>query len=229
MLAINAVGESSLSPSVTILGAVAPSQPKDFEVTASAAGTIDVAWTAPAYDGGSPLTGYYGYHKLSSAGTFTQSALIDPDTTTYQFTGVGDSEYVVKVVAVNSEDESDPTDSIYQFASAVPITLGVPTVDDSTRTSTSMKIEWTAPGTSTLDIIGYQLYINDADSNADPSTLIYDGSSIPGTLSATIYNLQSGSTYNFAYAALNGAGWSDLSDSLTVTAGNLPSPPSSAP
>lgn len=113
VLAINVVGESALSPSVTILAAVAPSTPQNFAITTSGASTIDVEWTAPEYDGGSPLTGYYGYHKLASAPTFTKSALIDPATTTYQFSGTVDNEYIVKVVAVNSEDESDPSDSIY--------------------------------------------------------------------------------------------------------------------
>ena len=31
------------------------------------------------------------------------------------------------------------------------------------------------PGTSTTDVLGFQLYINDANSNAVPNHLIYDG------------------------------------------------------
>jgi len=31
------------------------------------------------------------------------------------------------------------------------------------------------PGVSTTDVLGYQLFINDANSNAFPDKLIYDG------------------------------------------------------
>jgi len=230
VLAINSIGASALSPSVTVLAAVGPGVPQDFTVTTSGSGTIDVSWTAPEYDGGSPLTGFYAYYRLPSVSTWTQSALLAQGVSTFQFTALtADTEYVLTVTAVNSEDESDLSDELYQFAGAVPTGLVAPTSVSTSRTSSSVTLQWSAPTTSTLDVIGYYLLINDADSNAEPSVVVYDGSSVPGTLSTTVYNLVSGSSYNFAIKALNSAGWSLLSDSLTLTAGNLPSPPSSAP
>ena len=42
---------------------------------------------------------------------------------------------------------------------------------------------------STTDVLGYRLYINDADSGAVPTKLVYDGESVPGLLEARIDKL----------------------------------------
>ena len=47
------------------------------------------------------------------------------------------------------------------------------------------------PGTSTTDVLGFQLYINDANSNAIPDKLIYDGKAISSVRQATVTDLQS--------------------------------------
>jgi hypothetical protein len=38
------------------------------------------------------------------------------------------------------------------------------------------------PISSTTDILGYQLFINEANSNAIPSIMVYDGKAIPNVL-----------------------------------------------
>jgi hypothetical protein len=48
-----------------------------------------------------------------------------------------------------------------------------------------------APGTSTIDVLGFQLYINDANSNSVPDNLVYNGQAIPSVLQATVSNLVS--------------------------------------
>ena len=42
--AINAVGTGGLSPVLTCLAAVVPSEPQNFEVTGSNTGTVSVSW-----------------------------------------------------------------------------------------------------------------------------------------------------------------------------------------
>lgn len=114
VLAINDVGESSLSPSVTILAAIVPDVPGDFIVSDSGSGTIDISWSSPAYDGGASLTGYYAYHRLSSASSWAKSSLIDYADSAYTFSALtANAQYVVKLTAANSEGESDDTDAIY--------------------------------------------------------------------------------------------------------------------
>lgn len=70
------------------------------------------------------------------------------------------------------------------------------------------------PGTSTTDVLGFQLYINDANSNAVPNHLIYDGQAIPSVLQTTASNLTSDQSYWLAYRVLNRVGWSSLSPVL---------------
>ena len=47
------------------------------------------------------------------------------------------------------------------------------------------------PGTSTTDVLGFQLFINDVNSNAIPDKMIYDGKAIASVLQATVTGLQS--------------------------------------
>lgn len=61
---------------------------------------------------------------------------------------------------------------------------------------------------STTDVLGYQLYINEANSNSVPHVMIYDGQAIPNKLTVTVSELVSGQNYWLAYKALNRAGWS---------------------
>jgi hypothetical protein len=83
--------------------------------------------------------------------------------------------------------------------------------------------------TSTTDVIGYQLYINEANSNAVPSALVYDGQAIPNQFEVTVQDLISGQNYWLAYRVLNRAGWSDLSPLFKLTTGRLPMPPFKTP
>ena len=46
--------------------------------------------------------------------------------------------------------------------------------------------------TSSTDLLGYQVYVNDANSNAIPSKLAYDGSAVSLVLTVTVRDLESG-------------------------------------
>lgn len=52
--------------------------------------------------------------------------------------------------------------------------------------------------------------------------MVYNGEAVPSVISATVYDLVSGSFYLVSYRALNRAGWSDNSTSLSFIAGALP-------
>ena len=54
-------------------------------------------------------------------------------------------------------------------------------------------------GISTTDVLGYQLFIIDANSNSIPNTILYDGSAISNVLQVTVQNITSGQTYWLAY------------------------------
>lgn len=134
------------------------------------------------------------------------------------------------MTAVNVRGASEPSSSVTQYAGPVPSSLTPPTVVAGSRTLSELSVEWYAPGVTTTDVIGYRLYVNDADSNAVPTRLVFDGSTIDNVFSSKVTGLELQKTYWFAYQVRNRAGWSDLSlPYLKVIAGPLPSPPPSAP
>jgi hypothetical protein len=97
------------------------------------------------------------------------------------------------------------------------------------RTHTTIDIEMSEPGESTTEVLGYQLFINDMNSNAVPSNLVYDGQAISNILTVTVEDLVSGQSYWLSYKVLNRAGWSGLSPYLQMTTGRLPAPPPQTP
>lgn len=85
------------------------------------------------------------------------------------------------------------------------------------------------PGTSTTDVLGYQLFINDANSNAIPNKMIYDGRAVSNVQQVTATALISDQSYWLAYKVLNRVGWSNLSPILQIIAGQLPAAPLQPP
>ena len=70
---------------------------------------ITIRWTAPADDGGSPITGYRLI--LQKGGTeIEKDNITDPGMTTYSFRGLEkNTNYTVKLFSRNSVFEGDPT------------------------------------------------------------------------------------------------------------------------
>lgn len=113
---------------VVTSGPTAPGSPTDVSATVdptpdeSGFYAIDVAWTAPADDGGSPLTLYR--HELYSVafgadiGTSTQAA----SSTTNQYLTDVEGDYRFTVRAENAVGLSDPT--VVEFT--VPPSIQVP-------------------------------------------------------------------------------------------------------
>ena len=64
-----------------------------------------------------------------------------------------------------------------------------PTVVSNTRTFSTIGIQMFAPGSSTTDVLGYQLFINGVNSAAIPNILVYDGKAIASVLQVTVGNL----------------------------------------
>ena len=98
----------------------------------------------------------------------------------------------------------------------------MPAIVSGSRTETSLMVDMAIPDLSTTTVLGYQLYANDANSNAVPNNLVYDGQAVANVLQASVLNLESGKGYWLAYRVLNRAGWSDLSPYLKLVAGRLP-------
>jgi hypothetical protein len=86
LVASNSVGKSSPASGTGVpKAAYAPAAPQDVTVAPSGTGAIDVAWHAPADDGGSALSAYnvtYEQMERNSAGQWVPAAGAKPSTTT---------------------------------------------------------------------------------------------------------------------------------------------------
>ena len=176
------------------------------------------------------VTGHFIYYKIAGANTWLKTDLISAENFSHTVDSLTvDVQYALKIVAVNEKGESAQSNIHYQYAGAVPTGLSAPSLVVSSRTDTSVTIVMTEPDNSSTDILGYQIYANDANSNSVPTNLVYDGQAISSVLSVTVRGLESGQGYWLAYRVLNRAGWSEMSPYLVMIAGRLPSPPGQNP
>lgn len=153
--------------------------PLDLHHTVSDSGSISLAWSPPAYDGGSTVLGYIVYYQAYGESTWQKTVDIGAELTAYTVTSLTpDVRYALKIVARNIKGESERSHIYYQFASAVPKIYTEPSLIVSSRTDTSLNILMYAPGVSSTDVLGYQVYINEANTNAIPSILAYDGRAV---------------------------------------------------
>ena len=65
--ALNAVGESQLSPELVLKAAIIPSAPQDLHVLSSNDGEISLGWSAPEDHGGETVNGYFLYYQLQAS------------------------------------------------------------------------------------------------------------------------------------------------------------------
>ena len=135
-----------------------------------------MAWSPPTFDGGAALTGYYVYYRQTSDSAWSKTALIAADLHEVIVDSLSpDAEYALKIVAANEKGESAQSGIIYQYAGAVPTLSQMVTIVSGSRTESSLMVNMAIPDASTTTVLGYQLYANDANSNAVPDNLVYDG------------------------------------------------------
>ncbi|GFS00827.1 titin [Elysia marginata] len=87
-----------------------PSQPVGpLEISNVTDSTADLTWQAPKSDGGSPLTSYIIESRPSNRSTWNPSGKVKGDQTSFTVPDLRlDTEYIFRVIAVNSEGQSSP-------------------------------------------------------------------------------------------------------------------------
>src|SRR5204863_657695 len=155
--ATNAVGTGPASTPASATPATPPGVPGSPTGLAATAGNAQVAlsWSAPASNGGSPITGYKIYLSTSS-GTETLLTTLG-NVTTYTNTGLTNgTTYFYQVSALNSVGEGNRSTE----SSAKPATTpGAPTAVTPTAGNTQVAMTWTAPASNGgSPITGYKVY-----------------------------------------------------------------------
>jgi len=199
--AVNSVGPgapSSPSPAVTPVG---PPGPPTGVGTTSGDASVTVAWSAPASDGGSPVTGYL---VTPFVGGVAQAPVTFPSTATVETVGglTNGQAYTFTVSAVNALGQgpastmSDPV---------TPATVpGAPTITSAVGGDASATITWAVPVTDGgAPVTSYTVAAGDVTTPANGGQLCMWTS---GPLTCTVGGLTNGDVYIFGVSATNAAG-----------------------
>jgi Ca2+-binding RTX toxin-like protein len=220
--AVNAAGTGAgSSASNLVTPATVPNAPAIGTATAGA-GTATATWTAPASNGGSPITGY-SVQVLNAAGT-TQVGALRPaaaGTTSLVVSGLTNGVPVTfKVQATNSVGSgafSALSNTVTPLA--VP---GAPVIGTATSGNASALVRWTAPANGGSAITGYLVRVVNA-ANVQVGALQAAGA---GATSLTVTGLANGTAVSFQVQASNTVGVGAFSAlSNTVTPATVPGAP----
>jgi hypothetical protein len=195
-------GESLLSDPVTI-PVSAPSAPRSLKAT-PANKAVKLTWTAPSGDGGKAITGYRVQRSTNGTAWTTVKT-----TTARSYTATGltnGKKYWFRVVALNSVGSSAAS-----VVTAIPCTkASAPRSLKATAKTKSVALSWAAPSSNGGGVIsGYRVY---RSTNGKTFTLVKTVT----TRATTVTGLTKGKKYWFKVVAVNKAGSSPASNTVTA-------------
>jgi titin len=152
--AVNAVGESALSNERTATPSTVPGAASLTSATAGNA-QVSLAWTAPASNGGSTVTGYKVYRSTTS-GSETLLMSLGNVTSWTDTTAANGTTYWYQVTAVNANGESARSSEVSATPATVP---GAPSLSSATAGSGQVTLVWSAPGSNGgSSVTAYKVY-----------------------------------------------------------------------
>jgi fibronectin type 3 domain-containing protein len=181
---------------------------------ASAAGGVDLSWTAPA-DGGSAIT---GYQVLRSTSTGTESLLttLPTGTTSYSDTATtSGTTYYYQVAAVNSIGVGDPSNEVSATPASAPAAPTASAADGNGKVALS----WAAPADGGSAITGYQISRGLTPGGERPYASVGTVTSYADTA------VTAGTTYYYTVTATNAVGASPPSAETSTVPTTVPSAP----
>ena len=193
---------------IRLVEATAPAKPTEFSATAAGNAQIDLAWTAPADDGGRAVSGYkIEVSDDGSTGSWTDLVADTASTdTAYSHTGLsaGDTRHY-RVSAINAVGTSDASASDNATTQrTVPDPPEASAIADGTS---KIVVSWSAPeNDGGSAITGYMIEVS-PDGVSDWRTLVEDTTDT----SYTHTGLSAGTTRHYRVYATNAQGTSQPS------------------
>jgi fibronectin type 3 domain-containing protein len=216
--AVNSVGPGPLSNEASATPTAAPTVPTAPQNLTATAGNASVAlsWSAPASNGGAPVSSYNVWRSTSSGGESLLNSGVS-GTSFNDGSALNGITYFYKVAAVNSVGPGPFSNE----ASATPAT--VPTAPQNltaTAGNGTVSLSWTAPASNGgAAVTGYNV-LRSTTSGAE--TLLSAG--VVGT-SFTDTSVSNGSTYFYKVAAVNSVGPGPVSGEVSATPTSAPTVP----
>ena len=205
---VNAKGEGPRSNEASnTTRATVPDAPQ--AVVASAGdGYVNLSWSAPAFNGGAPITNYRVYRGTTSGGE-TLLAEIGPSPT-FNDTGLANGQtYFYNVTAVNSAGEGAPSNEVSAIPGSRP---SAPRNVQANAGNALVTLTWQVPATiGGSAITGYTVYRGTASGALTRLTSLGD------ILSYTDTAVTNGRTYYYQVSSSNGLGEGPRSTEVSVT------------
>jgi len=228
---VSEVGTSVASAIASFVAAATP-DPPTVSISSSTNTQIDLAWT-PGSDGGSTITGWYVYgstdgitwtaasspqYTVGSGSTYTQT-LDCTDPGKWGGSTVNLQYAYVRVSGLNAAGTGVPSNSYRWRCSEKPGQPAIPV--KVSGTSSSVTISYAPNTLNSAVLMGYKILYDDGLNGA------FNEVSITATSQTeyTAAGLTAGLDYRFQVKVVSEVGESDVSPTLTVTAGADADPP----
>ena len=192
---------------VEVPAAVAPGMPTGLDAMGHA-DHVDLSWTAPEDDGGSPITGYSVQYRIGDGSWF--AAMPVGNVTSYSHTGLmAGTTYEYRVTAMNAIDTSMPSATTTAMTEAAP---PPPPLGGATGLSAmagadagTVQLSW-MPGPNATRHYLAGVKVSDWSAN-DFSNVIFRATA--SNSADTVTGLDSGEQYAFTVLSGNASGWDD--------------------
>jgi predicted phage tail protein len=215
--AVNAQGQSAASGEVPAIPVTVPGAPAGLTAAPGDA-KVTLAWSAPASNGGSPVTSYNVYFATSA--DFKAAAEIHNVTGTALavINLVNGTPYYFRVTAVNKVGESQPSSVV----PANPVTVpGAPAGLTAAADNAQVTLKWDTPTSDGgSPVTGYDLYVG--------TTAHFNGrvplAKVTGN-AVTVTGLVNGTRYYFRVTAVNKVGEGPASNEPRATPRTVPEAP----
>ena len=216
--AINAAGigpASNVAQATT--GASAPDAPTELKAKANGTSQIDLSWTAPANDGGSPIIGYrIQASSDQEPGWFTLADNTGSAATLYSHANLSPaSTWRYRVQATNAMDRS-PESEEARATTAAALPEAPTELTAVARGPSWIELSWEAPTyTGGVPIQGYKIEVHEDESSL--WIVLVANTRSTGTTDYPHLGLDPGSTRYYRVSAINSAGVGPESDVARAT------------
>ena len=209
----------SVSDIFDITATTVPDAPTSLTATASGSTRIDLSWTAPADNGGFPITGYRIEVSPNGTSSWTdREANTGTTTTTYSHTGLsaGTTRYY-RVSAINANGTGAASSTANATTDdAAPTVPGAPTGLTATASgSNRIDLSWTEPADDGGSAItGYRIEVS-PNGNSNWTDRVANTNSTSTTYAHT--GLDAGTTRYYRVSAINSVGTGAASSTANAT------------